>query len=127
LFSSTYTIWPEIFVYILVYIISLVFTVPADIFPQFRTNHSHHFALRCTLGRRHGLRALGSQQLRVGHLAFKISEAFSHLWRRYAFSGYLRQTESLELVHIPPRAVADLDNLDLGDTTTIEETLADAG
>src|SRR5271157_4471922 len=43
----------------------------------------------------------------IGHLAFEIGETFGHQRRRHALGWRRCQTESLELLHVPARAVAD--------------------
>src|SRR5208282_2588937 len=43
----------------------------------------------------------------IGHLAFEIGETLGHQRRRHALGWRRRQSESLELLYVPARAVAD--------------------
>ena len=43
----------------------------------------------------------------IDHLAFEVGEALGHQRRRHILGWHRRQAESLELVHVPPRAITD--------------------
>src|ERR1035441_6449055 len=47
----------------------------------------------------------------IDHLAFKVGEAFGHQRRRHTLGWRRRQAESLELVHVPSRAIANTHDL----------------
>ena len=47
----------------------------------------------------------------IGHFAFEIGKTLDHQRRRHALGRRRRQTESLELLHVPSRAVANTHNL----------------
>ena len=50
-------------------------------------------------------------EMSIDHLAFKVGEALGHQRRRDTLGWCWRQTKSLELVHISPRAVTDTHDL----------------
>ena len=48
-----------------------------------------------------------ADEMGIDHLAFKVGEALGNQWRGHTLGRRRRQAESFELVHIPPRAVAN--------------------